>query len=118
MNTYFAHGLFRKGRTNHKLLSACVCLGEGATEQAYVLFIMNRKPCLGKREVSPIKGEVYLVPDEVLALIDRMEGHPRINKRELVKVKLTDGSTVEAWAYFHMQPLHNETLIDSGDYTA
>jgi gamma-glutamylcyclotransferase (GGCT)/AIG2-like uncharacterized protein YtfP len=118
MNTFFAHGLFRKGKENHGLLSGSTCLGEGSTAQAYSLYVMNRKACLGKREVVPIKGEVYLVSDEVLALIDRMEGHPRINKRELVKVNLADGQAVDAWVYFHLQPLHNERLIESGDYSA
>jgi gamma-glutamylcyclotransferase (GGCT)/AIG2-like uncharacterized protein YtfP len=52
----------------------------------------------------------------MLMLIDRFQGHPRINKRELVPVKLEDGSSVDAWIYFHIQPLRDSKLVDSGEY--
>ena len=55
--------------------------------------------------------------DDLLTLLDQFDGHPSINKRDLVTVKLEDGNTVEAWLYFHVLPLRNSIVIKSGEYT-
>ncbi len=116
MPYFFAHGVLRKGGRNNSLVSAATFLGNGETVEDYALFTMNNKCVVTKRPVSKIKGEVYYVTDQMLTLVDRFEGHPRINKRELVGVRLEDGSTTEAWVYFHVQPLRQSILAESGEY--
>jgi gamma-glutamylcyclotransferase (GGCT)/AIG2-like uncharacterized protein YtfP len=112
----FAHGTFRKGGRNNNLIESAISLGHAVTEQDYALYTIKGKPVVTKLPQTKIKGEVYAVSDEALTLVDRLEGHPRINKRDLVPVKLEDGNTVEAWLYFHIQPLRESVLIESGEY--
>lgn len=112
----FAHGTLRQGGRNNNLISGSIPLGNAETEQDYALYTIKDKAVVTKLPKTKIKGEVYAVSDDVLTLVDRSEGHPRINKRDLVPVKLEDGNTVEAWLYFHIQPLRESILIESGDY--
>jgi gamma-glutamylcyclotransferase (GGCT)/AIG2-like uncharacterized protein YtfP len=113
----FAHGTIRKGGRNSGLISGATFLGLAETVEDYALFTMKNKCVVTRRPASKIKGEVYSVTEEMLTLIDRFEGHPRINKREPVNVKLEDGTTVEAWLYFHIQPLRQSVLIEAGEFT-
>jgi gamma-glutamylcyclotransferase (GGCT)/AIG2-like uncharacterized protein YtfP len=116
MHYLFAHGTLRQGGRNNGLIAGATLLGRAGTVEDYALFIIKNKPVVTKRPVTKIKGEVYSVTEEMLMLIDRFQGHPRINKRELVPVKLEDGSSVDAWIYFHIQPLRDSILVDSGEY--
>lgn len=116
MPNLFVHGKLRKGGCDCGLIAGASLLGYAETEQEFALFMVNKSPFVTKRPVCRIKGEVYSMTDDMLALIDRLEGHPRVNKRELVPVKLSDGSAVEAWLYFYGQPLQNSVLIESGEY--
>jgi len=112
----FAHGTLRTGGRNSGLISDASLLGHASTAEDYALFILKNKPVVTKRPLTKIKGEVYSVTEEMLMLVDRFQGHPRINKRELVPVMLEDGSSVEAWIYFHIQPLRESVLVNSGEY--
>jgi gamma-glutamylcyclotransferase (GGCT)/AIG2-like uncharacterized protein YtfP len=113
----FAHGNIRKGFEYNTLVAGGACLGTTETAEHYALCIIREKPVIIKRTVSTIKGEVYSVTDEVLKQIDRVEGHPHVNRREAVSLKLPDNSVVEAWLYFHVQPLRDYSLVESGDYS-
>lgn len=116
MDYLFVHGTLRRGCRDNGLLADGTFSGRAETAQHYALCLVNEKPLVTKRPVSAIKGEVYAVTDEMLRLVDRFAGHPRVNRRELVSVQLEDGQTVEAWLYFYIQPLHNAALIESGEY--
>jgi len=113
----FAHGTLRQGGRNSNLISGAISLGISETQQDYALYLIKDKPVVTKLPETKIKGEVYVLSDEQLTLVDRFEGHPRINKRDLVPVKLADGNIVEAWLYFHILPLRESVLITSGEYT-
>jgi gamma-glutamylcyclotransferase (GGCT)/AIG2-like uncharacterized protein YtfP len=116
MNYLFAHGTLRRGHKNNGLIKGADLVGHAETTQEYALFVVNHKPLITKRPVSKIKGEIYSVTEDALTMVDRFKGHPRINKRELVAVKMEDGSEIEAWLYFHIQPLRNSVLIEDGEY--
>ncbi len=115
MQTVFIHGKLRKGCSDHHVMSKEACLGTAETTELYALYMMDNKPYVTKRPASTIKGEAYTVSKEALSVLDRWERHPHINKRELVPVRLADGTMVDAWLYFHIQPLRSSTLVESGD---
>jgi gamma-glutamylcyclotransferase (GGCT)/AIG2-like uncharacterized protein YtfP len=117
MDYLFVHGTLRRGGDNNSILSDSAFLGHAKTAQQYALYLINRKPLVTKLPTSTIKGEVYSVTDEMLLMVDRFSGHPSVNRRELVSIQFEDGRTVDAWLYFYIQPLHNPTLIESGEYT-
>ncbi len=113
----FAHGTLRRGGQNSNLIAGATFIGRAETVEDYALFTMKNKCVVTKRPACKIKGEVFSVSEEMLTLVDRFEGHPRINKRDSVNVKLEDGGTAEAWLYFHIQPLRQSVLIESGEFT-
>ncbi|HCL81336.1 MAG TPA: gamma-glutamylcyclotransferase [Nitrospiraceae bacterium] len=117
MHNLFIHGTLRRGCSNNNLLSGADFIGSAETAEDYALFMVDKKPLITKRPVSKIKGDVYSITEEMMTMVDRLKGNPRINKREVVSVKLEDGKTIEAWLYFHIHPLRNSVLIESGDYT-
>lgn len=76
-------------------------LGDYVTNAEYSLFI-DALPFLVKDDSEcGVKGEVYLVDDEVLKSIDRLESCPVFVKRDLIEVKNESGEIVLAWAHIH-----------------
>jgi gamma-glutamylcyclotransferase (GGCT)/AIG2-like uncharacterized protein YtfP len=118
MNNLFVHGKLRRDEANHHLIAATTFLGTALTIEQYALCIMGDKAIVTKRPASRIVGEVFEVSDDLLKLVDRSEGHPHVNKRELVQVALQDGTVADAWIYFHVQPLRDAQIVESGDYAA
>jgi gamma-glutamylcyclotransferase (GGCT)/AIG2-like uncharacterized protein YtfP len=73
---------------------------------------------------SLVWGEIYEMLDAgaVLAVLDEIEGYraaepeSSLYTRILTDVRLDDGRTLPAWAYFYNAPLGRAQRIDSGDY--
>jgi gamma-glutamylcyclotransferase (GGCT)/AIG2-like uncharacterized protein YtfP len=73
---------------------------------------------------SAVWGEVYEMLDQaaVLETLDEIEGYRAaepersLYTRTLTEVTLSDGRTLQAWAYFYNAPLGRAQRIDSGDY--
>ncbi|MDP9190516.1 MAG: gamma-glutamylcyclotransferase [Acidobacteriota bacterium] len=73
-----------------------------------------------------VKGELYDVRpeywNEVIQQLDRYEGcedgdpQPHEYRRELVEAELSNGRSVEAWAYVLNRPVTGLSEIKSGDY--
>lgn len=64
-----------------------------------------------------VVGEVVQVDAEGLRGFDRLEGHPRNYKRELVEITMDGGSKLQAFCYvFQHIDLDRHTLIPSGDW--
>jgi len=91
-------------------------VGTAETVDAFALFTVANNAVVTRRPVSRIRGDVYSVTDEKMLMLDRYEGHPRISQREIDSIRLAEGNIAEAWIYFHIQPLHNSVLIESGDF--
>ena len=110
----FVYGTLRKGFEGHSLLSASRFRGRAKTKEKYALY-MGEFPSVFKQEkISLIFGEVYEINKKTLKLLDDFEGHPDYYTRELIDVILEDGSSLQAWIYFHPNP--EGTMIDSGDF--
>ncbi len=88
------------------------------------LFDLGLYPAAVPSEAGRIHGEVFELADpaSVLAALDEIEGYrpdepdTSLYVRRLVPVRLDDGTTVEAWAYFYNAPLGAAPKIASGDY--
>ena len=73
---------------------------------------------------SLVWGEVYEMLDApaVLAVLDEIEGYrvaepeSSLYTRIQTDVRLEDGRSLPAWAYFYNAPLGRAQRIDSGDY--
>ena len=68
---------------------------------------------------SAVRGEVFTVSDETLAIADKIEGHPDFYERRVASINLDDGETVEAWVYWAPDSLLDDPdnpRIESGDW--
>ena len=117
MENVFVYGTLRKGSFNHSLISSEEFVAEGSTRNKYKL-ISNNIPYVIKDEerVSTIKGEIYKVTDEVLEILDRLEGHPDWYRREKTMIDTNKGS-ITAWLYFYPKEYsYTSRVISSGDF--
>jgi len=107
----FVYGSLKAGFHNHQWLAEhdATDLGYAVTDARYLMVRGNAFPYLINPAhfttpvalpESPVGGELYRVDDAGLAALDRLEGHPRFYRRELISVN--DG--LQAWAYFLTRP--------------
>lgn len=97
-------------------------LGRGTITAA--LFDLGIYPAAVPAPDSRVCGEVYEMTNRrvVLDALDEIEGYrpgepeTSLYTRALTPVTMTDGSIVEAWAYFYNAPLGRAERIESGDY--
>lgn len=110
----FVYGTLRRGFTNHSLLSGAPFLGVGQTAAQYSLW-MNNYPCACHHpSLVRIRGELYSVSPAILSLLDELEDHPRLYRREVTSIILNQQQPVEAWMYFFPKPCG--VVIPSGDF--
>jgi gamma-glutamylaminecyclotransferase len=109
----FVYGTLLRGLSNHTLLAQARFLGAARTKEAYALYVAAYPKVIRDEPVSPIVGELYLVNGPTLALLDDLEDHPFMYRREQISVIMDDGEETLAWIYFHPQP--GGYLVAGGD---
>ena len=77
-----------------------------------------RFPAFVKRGRTHIKGEVLTVDNEGFKSMDRLEGYPRLYRREQIQVHLVGGGNVLAWVYIMNNLRKDASVIESGDWVA
>lgn len=108
MSFLFVYGTLMRGFHNHHLLRNSEFVGKAITYlPAYELDSHGAFPAL--HEVGNgyyVKGEVYVVNDEILSRTDRLEGHPNWYQRGLISCKV-DNRIYIVWAYVMDGPVFN-----------
>ena len=77
-----------------------------------------RFPAFVKRGRTRVKGEVLTVNDDGFRSMDRLEGYPRLYRREQIQVHLVGGGSVLAWVYIMNTLRKDAPVIESGDWVA
>lgn len=109
----FVYGTLRRGFSNHSLLQTSRFAGKGRTEEPYSLWMAEYPRVCRRPATGPIRGELYLVAPPVLKSLDILEDHPRLYRRELIRIVPDGAEPVPAWMYFAPIPLGVE--VPSGD---
>lgn len=109
----FVYGTLRQGLSNHRVLAGARFLGQARTKAAYALYLEYYPKVVKEEAVCPITGELYLVDGPTLALLDDLEDHPFLYRREQAAVLTADGDETLAWVYFH--PQAGGLLVPGGD---
>jgi gamma-glutamylcyclotransferase (GGCT)/AIG2-like uncharacterized protein YtfP len=116
----FVYGSLKHGLSNHRLLEKAVYAGEGTLE-GYRMYSLGAFPAivegtpLGQESRWTVEGEVYEVSAEILAALDRLEGHPSFYRRH--RVLLQGGERV--WVYtLRNDQVRGRALIPSGVWSA
>jgi gamma-glutamylcyclotransferase (GGCT)/AIG2-like uncharacterized protein YtfP len=112
----FVYGSLRRGQYNHSVLAGASFVGRGVLPGATMLDLGSFPAVvLGGPEPGPVVGEVYDAPPDVLARLDRLEGHPTFYRR--TPTLLQDGSTVDT--YLYQAGTHEAyPIVHGGDWTA
>ena len=77
-----------------------------------------RFPAFVKRGRTHVKGEVLTVDDDGFKSMDRLEGYPRLYRREQIQVHLVGGGNVLAWVYIMNNLRKDAPVIEGGDWVA
>lgn len=109
-NMVFVYGTLKRGGCNHNAMQEAKgeFVAEVTTVERFPLevrglpFLFN-----APGEGEQIKGELFALPNyKPFERLDRLEGHPTLYKRELIKVADGAGNVVEVWAYFYQGARH------------
>jgi gamma-glutamylaminecyclotransferase len=107
MNKVFVYGTLKKGNPLRGLekIKGAEFLGEALTsDYDYVMRDLGPFPAVSSPGFHQVSGEVWNVTDDVLELIDIMEGHPDFYCRRQVETTLGT-----AWMY-----LVSDDFLESG----
>ncbi|WP_104037110.1 gamma-glutamylcyclotransferase family protein [Vibrio jasicida] len=106
----FVYGTLRKGEGNHHFLNSAEFLGHHETEAQFALYDLGRYPALSVGKKA-IQGEVYLIDNETLVELDKLEDVPVEYRRE--SIITTFG---QAWIYLYQDTEQLTEEIASGDW--
>ena len=109
----FVYGTLMAGEPNHGLLAGQTLLRRAETEPAFELVDLGPYPALVAGGETSVVGEVYEITVNVLAALDRLEGHPNFYRR--ARIRLSDGETVLAYLLAPEQ-VRGQPRILSGDW--
>lgn len=73
-------------------------------------------PAFTRAGATRIVGELLTVDDEGFASMDRLEGHPRLYRREQITVHLGGGGSARAWVYIMNNLPDGARVIKCGDW--
>lgn len=97
----FVYGTLRQGCSNHFFLegkSGVKFLGEAVLE-GYEMYQIGSYPGIIPSRSGKISGEVYAVDSLTLKELDDLEDEGVEYKREMVKVRMREGSEMRAYVY-------------------
>ena len=81
MTKIFTYGTLLAGEPNHRVLRGSRCVGPARTPPRFKLVDLGSFPGMLAEGNTAVLGELYEVDDDVLAALDRLEGHPRFYLR-------------------------------------
>jgi gamma-glutamylcyclotransferase (GGCT)/AIG2-like uncharacterized protein YtfP len=112
MNKVFVYGTLRyRGSRSITTLGDTYYVGGAITKPDWQLWDLGQFPALVPGGQDIIVGEVWEVDDELMRVLDQIEGYPTLYRRQLIE---TDRGTV--WAYYMPDPeQYGGELITSED---
>jgi gamma-glutamylaminecyclotransferase len=91
----FVYGTLKRGCAHHDLLAGARFAGAARTAPGFVLVDLGAYPGMVRGGAAAVAGELFEVDRELLARLDRFEGHPHLFRR--ARVPLAGGPA--AFAY-------------------
>lgn len=91
----FVYGTLLRGEANHGLIARGSFIREARTSPKFTLVNIGSFPGLVTGGSVSVVGELHEVTPQILAELDRLEGHPRFYCRSLIT--LNDSSSAEAY---------------------
>lgn len=98
----FCYGTLKRGQYFHDAYlgeDKATFIGPAVTGQEFSLFIDGLPHMIAEESPNGVKGELYLVDEDVLAKLDELEAVPLIYYREIIEVYNEKKERILAWAY-------------------
>ncbi|WP_319536078.1 gamma-glutamylcyclotransferase [uncultured Vibrio sp.] len=106
----FVYGTLRKGEYNHHYLSSAQFLGLHESDAQYTLYDLGPYPGVSEGHRS-VQGEVYMIDDDTLVALDKLEDVPVEYRRESISTPFG-----QAWIYLYQDTEHLTEEISCGDW--
>ena len=113
MPRILVYGTLQRGLSNAAELDGAVFERPGITANGYLLHMVSRYPAMSRSKTGVVHGELYVVTDEHLCLLDEFEGVPELYQREVIE--LEDGTSAEAYVVTREQ-VRGAPLISGGRF--
>lgn len=111
----FIYGSLLEDCCNHHVIASAKKLFDAQTKAEYDLIDLGEYPALVSGGVTSVKGSVYEISPDLLAVLDEFEDHPDMYRR--TDIELLDGQIVQTYL-FPRSLLWAQTPVDSGDWRA
>jgi gamma-glutamylcyclotransferase (GGCT)/AIG2-like uncharacterized protein YtfP len=108
----FVYGTLMRGGTYHHLLAGARFIQQACTAPRYVLVDLGDYPALLDGGETRVAGEIYEVPEEMIAMLDALEGHPDYYRR--TPIALDDGSEALGYVFVDGGALASAPTIEGG----
>ncbi len=96
----FVYGSLKKGFGNHHLLNDSEFLGEAETcDSRFEMVSLGGFPGVYDEGNDKIKGEIYLINQNTLTKLDRLESEGTFYSRKTFLFKFPNGNIIEAFIY-------------------
>jgi len=83
----FVYGTLMRGESAHALLGPTArFVGEAQTEPRFTLLDMGEYPALVEGGTTAVRGELYEIDAELLAVLDRYEDVPELYERRTLRL--------------------------------
>jgi gamma-glutamylcyclotransferase (GGCT)/AIG2-like uncharacterized protein YtfP len=107
----FVYGTLLSGETHHHMLDGTQRLGPARTLPVHTLYDLGEYPAMVAGGTTAIAGELYVVGEVILAILDDFEGAPTLFHR--ARIQLEDGRSATTYLWTGAP---QGTVIESGDY--
>ena len=109
----FIYGSLLEGCCNHHVIASAKMLFAARTKPEYDLIDLGEYPALVSGGTTSVRGSVYEVEPDLLAILDEFEDHPDMYRR--TQIELFEGHLVQTYL-FPRRLLWAQTPVDSGDW--
>ncbi len=118
MNKVFVYGTLKSGFSNHSRLKGSKFIKECSTSSDYTMYSVNGwYPAVVEQGNTSIKGELYLVSDEVLFnSLDILEGYNKDNNTGMYLRKKIEIEEEQVYTYIYNYPLKGLNIIENGKW--
>jgi gamma-glutamylcyclotransferase (GGCT)/AIG2-like uncharacterized protein YtfP len=107
----FVYGTLLSGQESHHVLAGAKLIGPAQTSPAFTLYDLGPYPAMVAGGETSVHGELFVVNEVHLAILDDFEGAPQLFHR--ARIDLADGRTATTYLWT-AEP--RGTVIAGGDY--
>ena len=112
---FFVYGTLKRGERLHDHLKGAKYLGRGKLRN-FGLYKVSWYPGIVPEKGAKVEGELYLIDETTLKLLDQLEDEGREYRRVRVWVEREVGGRQEAWTYVYIGSLAEAIKIPSGHW--